>query len=131
MDFLNLELSDKIPDAKTIWFFKDQLCKKELTEKLFDLFTETLNSKGIIAKEGSMVDATLGTEIDVKTLEKTQKLKIESGTQPNSILKIKSQGLPSQNSNRRGDLFVHVVIEIPKKLSKQQKSMLDEFQNLD
>ena len=75
----------------------------------------------------SMVDATLGTEIDVKTLEKTQKLKIESGTQPNSILKIKSQGLPSQNSNRRGDLFVHVVIEIPKKLSKQQKSLLDEF----
>ena len=79
----------------------------------------------------SMVDATLGTEIDIKTLEKTQKLKIESGTQPNSILKIKSQGLPSQNSNRRGDLFVHVVIEIPKKLSKQQKSLLDEFQNSD
>ena len=79
----------------------------------------------------SMIDATLGTEIDVKTLEKTQKLKIESGTQPNSILKIKSQGLPSQNSNRRGDLFVHVVIEIPKKLSKQQKSLLDEFQNSD
>ena len=79
----------------------------------------------------SMVDATLGTEIDVKTLEKIEKLKIESGTQPNSILKIKSQGLPSQNSNRRGDLFVHVVIEIPKKLSKQQKSLLDEFQNSD
>ena len=57
VDFLNLELSDKIPDAKTIWFFKDQLCKKGLTEKLFDLSTETLNSKGIIAKEGSMVDA--------------------------------------------------------------------------
>jgi len=77
----------------------------------------------------SMVDATLGTEIDVKTLEHTEKLKIDSGTQPNSILKIKSQGLPSQNSNRRGDLFVHIVIEIPKKLSKQQKSLLDEFQN--
>ena len=77
----------------------------------------------------SMVDAALGTEIDVKTLEKTQKLKIESGTQPNSILKIKSQGLPSQNSNRRGDLFVHLVVEIPKKLSKQQKSLLDDFQN--
>ena len=77
----------------------------------------------------SMIDATLGTEIDVKTLEKTQKLKIESGTQPNSILKIKSQGLPNQNSNRRGDLFVHLVVEIPKKLSKQQKSLLDDFQN--
>ena len=76
-----------------------------------------------------MVDATLGTEINVKTLEYTKKLKIESGTQPNSILKIKSQGLPSQNSNRRGDLFVRVVVEIPKKLSKQQKSLLDEFEN--
>jgi len=79
----------------------------------------------------SMVDATLGTEINVKTLENTEKLKIDSGTQPNSILKIKSQGLPSQNSNRRGDLFVRVVVEIPKKLSKQQKSLLDEFENLD
>ena len=78
-----------------------------------------------------MIDATLGTEIKIKTLEKTENLKIESGTQPNSILKIKSQGLPSQNSNRRGDLFVHVVIEIPKKLSKQQKSLLDEFQKSD
>ena len=79
----------------------------------------------------SMVDATLGTEIKIKTLEKTENLKIESGTQPNSILKIKSQGLPSQNSNRRGDLFVHIVIEIPKKLSKKQKSLLDEFQSSD
>jgi len=79
----------------------------------------------------SMVDATLGTEINVKTLENIEKLKIESGTQPNSILKIKSKGLPSQNSNRRGDLFVRVVVEIPKKLSKQQKSLLDDFQNSD
>ncbi len=77
----------------------------------------------------SMIDATLGTEINVKTLEDTEKLKIESGTQPNTILKIKSQGLPSQNSNRRGNLFVHIVVEIPKKLSKQQKSLLDDFQN--
>ena len=79
----------------------------------------------------SMIDATLGTEIKIKTLEKTENLKIESGTQPNSILKIKSQGLPSQNSSRRGDLFVHVVVEIPKKISKQQKSLLGEFQNSD
>ena len=79
----------------------------------------------------SMVNATLGTEIKIKTLEKTENLKIESGTQPNSILKIKSQGLPSQNSNRRGDLFVHIVVEIPKKLSKHQKSLLDEFQSSD
>ena len=66
-----------------------------------------------------------------KVIKKTENLKIESGTQPNSILKIKSQGLPNQNSNRRGDLFVHLVVEIPKKLSKQQKSLLDEFRKSD
>ena len=42
----------------------------------------------------SMIDATLGTEIQVKTLEDTEKLKIESGTQPNSILRLKGKGLP-------------------------------------
>ena len=47
----------KIPDVKTIWLFKERLGKNGLTEKLFDLFTESLNAKGIIAKEGSMVDA--------------------------------------------------------------------------
>ena len=46
----------------------------------------------------SMIDATLGTEIQVKTLEDTEKLKIESGTQPNSILRLKGKGLPGQNS---------------------------------
>ena len=69
--------------------------------------------------------------IDVVKNKKLQDVKIESGTQPNSIIKIKSQGLPSQNSSRRGDLFVHVVVEIPKKISKQQKSLLGEFQNSD
>ena len=54
-------------------------------------------------------------------MKKSQDVKIESGTQPNSIIKIKSQGLPSQNSNRRGDLFVHVVVEIPKKTVKTTK----------
>jgi len=75
----------------------------------------------------SMVDATLGTEIQVKTLEDMEKLKIESGTQPNSILKIKDKGLPRQNSNRRGDQYIRIVVDIPKKLSKEQKNLLKQF----
>ena len=74
MDFLNLELSDKIPDAKTIWLFKERLGKNGLTEKLFDLFTETLNSKGIIAKEGSMVEPHLLMYPNNETTEKTTPL---------------------------------------------------------
>lgn len=55
--FLGLQIGDKVPDEKTIWLFKEQLKEKGLLEKLFDLFTELLISNGIIAKEGSIVDA--------------------------------------------------------------------------
>ena len=79
----------------------------------------------------SMIDATLGTEIQVKTLEDTEKLKIESGTQPNSILRLKGKGLPGQNSRRRGDQYVRVVVEIPKKISKDQKNLLNQFEESD
>ena len=79
----------------------------------------------------SMVDATLGTEIQVKTLEEMKKLKIESGIQPNSILKLKGKGLPRQNSGRRGDQYVRVVVEIPKKISKDQKNLLNQFEESD
>lgn len=55
--FLGLKIGDTIPDEKTIWNFKEQLANKNLSEQLFVLFTKQLMSKGIIAKEGSIVDA--------------------------------------------------------------------------
>jgi len=57
MDFLGLSFGDKVPDEKTIWVFKDNISKNGLSQKLFDLFTNTLSSCGIIAKEGSIIDA--------------------------------------------------------------------------
>ena len=75
----------------------------------------------------SMYDATLGTEIQVITLEESEKITIESGTQPNAILKLKGKGLPRQNSERRGDQYVRIVVEIPKKISKEQKNILHKF----
>ena len=74
-----------------------------------------------------MVEATLGTEIQVKTLENFEKMTIDAGTQPNSILKLKGRGLPRQNSGRHGDQYVRVVVEIPKKMSKEQKKLLNQF----
>lgn len=55
--FLGLKIENKIPDEKTIWHFKEQLSNKDLSKKLFELFTKQLMTKGIIAKEGSMIDA--------------------------------------------------------------------------
>ena len=57
MQFLGLQIGDKVPDEKTVWFFKEQLKEKNLSKKLFELFTQTLIGNGIIAKEGSIVDA--------------------------------------------------------------------------
>jgi len=57
MQFLGLQIGDNVPDEKTIWLFKEQLKEKKLAKKLFKLFTDQLLNKGIVAKEGSMVDA--------------------------------------------------------------------------
>jgi len=77
----------------------------------------------------SMIDAVLGKEMDVPTLEKSEKIKIEQGTQPNTIIKLKGKGLPRHNSWGRGDQYVRLVIDIPKKLSKNQKKLLEEFKD--
>ena len=77
----------------------------------------------------SMIDAVLGKEMDVPTLEKSEKIKIEPGTQPNTIIKLKGKGLHRQNSWGRGDQYVRLVVDIPKKLSKHQKKLLEEFKD--
>lgn len=57
MQFLGLQIGDTIPDQKTIWHFKEQLKKKKLSKQLFELFTTQLINNGVIAREGSVVDA--------------------------------------------------------------------------
>lgn len=76
----------------------------------------------------SMVDAALGCEVVVPTLEGTEKIKVDSGSQPNTIIKLKGKGVPYINSRGRGDQYIRIVVNIPKKLNKHQKQLLDEFQ---
>jgi IS5 family transposase len=57
MDFLGINLHDKVPDENTIGCFKEQLKDKNLSQALFDLLTDKLGEQGVIAKTGSMVDA--------------------------------------------------------------------------
>ena len=78
----------------------------------------------------SMIEAALGLEVTVPILNGTEKIKIDSGSQPNTIIKLKGKGLPRMNSRGRGDQYVRVVVNIPKKLSKHQKNLLEEIQNL-
>ena len=59
--------------------------------------------------------------------KKPEKIKVEEGTQPNTISKLKGKGLPFMNARGRGDQYVRLVIEIPKKLDKVQKELLEKF----
>lgn len=58
MRFLGLTLEDRIPDAKTIWLFRDSLTKAKIIDPLFNLFQELLEQTGPISRAGSIVDAT-------------------------------------------------------------------------
>ncbi len=59
MRFLGLALSDTVPDAKTIWLFREQLTEAKLIKKLFDQFDDFLRKNGFSAKKGQIVDASI------------------------------------------------------------------------
>ena len=59
MRFLDLGLEDAVPDATTIWLFREALAQAGLVEKLFDRFGQHLEAKGYIARGGQIVDASI------------------------------------------------------------------------
>jgi molecular chaperone DnaJ len=69
----------------------------------------------------------LGGEITVPTLEGTDKLKIPEGTAAGSTFRLRSKGMPDVSGRGRGDLYVNVQVDIPKKLTKDQKSLLQQL----
>ncbi len=81
----------------------------------------------------TFTQAALGAEIMVPTLEgKKVKVKVPSGTQNGKILRLKSEGVPHlHNSNRRGDLYIKIRVEVPKKLSSRGKELLKELSELE
>ena len=82
----------------------------------------------IISEETvSMVDAALGTEIDVETVDGQVKMKVPAGTQSGTDFKLSSHGVPHLRSKNRGAHIVTLLVETPAKLSKRQKELLEEF----
>lgn len=75
----------------------------------------------------SFTQAALGAQIDVPTLTGTQPLRVPPGTQYGAVFKLADHGLPNLRSARRGDEIVQVLIEIPKKLNKEQEELLRKF----
>ncbi|MBR4235364.1 MAG: molecular chaperone DnaJ [Clostridia bacterium] len=75
----------------------------------------------------SFTQAALGAEIDVPTLEKPVKQKIPEGTQSGEQFRVRGMGIPYVRSANKGDLYVTVKVEVPKKLTDKQKEILRIF----
>ncbi len=76
-----------------------------------------------------MVDATLGTEIAVETVDGPVKMKVPTGTQSGTDFKLSGHGVPKIRSNQRGAHIVRIIVDTPKKISKEQAELLKKFKD--
>lgn len=74
-----------------------------------------------------MVDAALGTEIDVETVDGPVRMKVPAGTQSGADFKLSGHGVPHLRSDSRGAHIVTIIVDTPTKLSKEQRELLEQF----
>ncbi|MFM8206016.1 MAG: molecular chaperone DnaJ [Actinomycetales bacterium] len=105
-----------------------------------DLFVEIeIKEHEFLLREGDnlhlqidipMTKAVLGCKENIQTLDGELELNIKPGTQSNDVIPIKGKGMTRLRGGGRGDLFVHVNVEIPTKLSKPEEELLREFSKM-
>lgn len=78
----------------------------------------------------SISDAVLGTKIEVPTLLGEAEVKIPAGTQPGTVMRLGNEGLPDYASGRRGDIYLNIQVDIPKKPSKEEKKIFEQLKEL-
>ena len=93
--------------------------------KKHDLFERQGSDLHTTAVVG-LATALLGGEITVPTITGSALLKIPRGTQSHTLFRLRGQGMPSLNSDTRGDLLVKVIVQIPAKLTKKQEELMKE-----
>ena len=75
----------------------------------------------------NIAQAALGAEIEVPTLEEPHKLKIPEGTQNGAQFRLRHKGVPVLNGSGRGDLYVHVDVKVPTRLTREQRKLLEQL----
>ncbi|MEP7204662.1 MAG: molecular chaperone DnaJ [Candidatus Saccharibacteria bacterium] len=74
-----------------------------------------------------MIEAALGTEIDIETVDGRIRMKVPAGTQSGTDFKLSGHGVPHMRSDKRGSHIVSLVVDTPTKLTKKQKELLEQF----
>jgi molecular chaperone DnaJ len=77
--------------------------------------------------ELNIVQAALGSRVEVETLEGPQEVVVDRGVQTGDTINIKRLGVPNVRSGKRGDLILHIFVKTPEKLSRKQTKLLEEF----
>jgi molecular chaperone DnaJ len=75
----------------------------------------------------TFAQAAMGSQVEIPTLDGKVKIKIEAGTQPGKILRLRGKGLPEVNSYGRGDLLVSINVWVPKTLSREERKILEKL----
>lgn len=84
-----------------------------------------------VAAPLSFAQSALGAEIEVKTLDGEEKLKVPAGTQTGTVFRLKNQGMPALGGRGKGDLFVAVTLITPKTLTKEQRKLLEQLAEIE
>lgn len=104
----------------------------DLIVQIEEIEDENLKRDGqniLYVEDISFIDATLGTSIEVPTVEGRAKIKVEAGTQSGKILRLKGKGLPSINGYGRGDQLVKINVFTPTKLTADEKAVLEKLRD--
>lgn len=75
----------------------------------------------------SIPQASLGAAVEIPTVESKVKIKIEAGTQPGKILRLRNKGIPDVNGYNKGDLLVSINVWIPKNLTREEQKLIEKF----
>jgi molecular chaperone DnaJ len=78
----------------------------------------------------NIAQAVLGAEIQIETFDGPQTVKVPEGTQSGATFRMRNLGVPQLNSRSRGDLYVHMDVQVPKKLSREQRKAFEQLRDL-
>ncbi len=81
MRFLGLDFEDSVPDAKTLWLFRDTLANKNAFDKLFSKFNRYLDGEGLFARQGQLIDASI-VPVPVQRNTREENTRIKHGEVP-------------------------------------------------
>ena len=73
----------------------------------------------------------MGATVEIPTVEGSARIKIDAGTQPGKVLRLRGKGVPEVNGYGRGDLLVQINVWIPKQLEKEEKKLFEKFEQSD